>query len=253
MLSERKFKNRFHEYHVSARSLSIAMLVTGFLTWLLNNYFPSINNILNNILLKILPNKSLTYIEFFCMILELVIIITGYISFLRFLCYIPLFFCYKFDYKKPKVYKIYERNTLSYDTIMYTFTWITYCLALHDFLTTIMKTGTLSAALTSFIVTFTGAVVLWCFYIKTCVKAMKEDTSFDYNSNFLFIFAKILRPILVATVAWVAIVINFILNYDISDKFEGIRIISSILNNLVTLSYPIIDIFTYVYSELYKN
>ena len=249
MVSECKLKKKIHEYFVSLAIFLIAILLTFALICLLHNYFPSINNIF----LKILPNKSLTYINFFYLIFELVIAVTVYISLLRLSCYILLFFCYKLDFKKFNIYKIYERNTLSYDTIMYTFTWITYCLALHDFLTTIMKTGTLSAALTSFIVTFTGAVVLWCFYIKTCVKAMKEDTSFDYNSNFLFVFAKILRPVLVATVAWVAIVINFILNYDICDKFEGIRIISSILNNLVTLCYPIIDIFTYVYSELYKN
>lgn len=249
MGSECKFKNRFLEYFVSLVIFSIAILLTCILNCLLNNYFPSINNIL----LKILPNNSLIYINFFCMIFELVIIMTGYILLLRFLCYFLLSFCYKFDFKKPKVYKIYERNILSFDTIMYTIIWITYCLAFHDPLTRIMKKGAFSAALTGFIITFTGAVVLWCFYIKTCVKAMKEDTSFDYNSNFLFVFAKILRPILVTTVAWVAIVINFILNYDISDKFEVIRIISSILNNLVTLSYPIIDIFTYVYSELYKN
>ena len=249
MVSERKLKNKIHEYFISLAIISIAIVLKFVLICLLHNCFPSINNIF----LKILPNKSLLYINFFYIIFELVIAVTVYISLLRFLCYVLLFSCYKLDFKKFNIYKIYERNSLSFDTIMYTFTWIIYCLDSHYPFTLIMKESTFSTALTTFIITFTGAVVLWCFYIKACVKAMKEDISFDYNSNFLFVFAKILRPILVATVAWVAIVINFILNYDICDKFEGIRIISSILNNLVTLCYPIIDIFTYVYSELYKN
>lgn len=245
MISEYKLKNKIHEYFVSF----IFFLMAGVLTFLVQflcKRFPYIFNIFP----KIVSNKTLTYINFFSLILELVVWVSAYITFVRLLCYgLP----YMLKFKKFIIYKIYDKNSLSFDTIMYTLIWIIYCFELRYALNLLTNKYTFSTTLANFIEIYTGAAVLWCFYIETCVIALKENASFDYNSNFLFVFAKIVRPILVATVAWVAIVINFILNYDPCDKFEGIRIISSFLNNLVTLYYPIIDIFTYVYSELYKN
>lgn len=248
MVSKCKSKKKIYEYFVSF----IFFLIVGVLTFLVEflcERFPYICNIFS----KIVSNKTLTYINFFFLILELVVWVSAYITFMRLLCYC-LFYKLKFKkFKKFIIYKIYDKNSFSFDTIMYTFIWIIYCFELHYALNLVTNINTFSTTLANFIEIYTGAAVLWFFYIKTCVIALKENASFDYNSNFLFVFAKIVRPILVATVAWIAIVINFILNYDPCDKFEGIRIISYFLNNLVTLYYPIIDIFTYVYSELYKN
>ena len=56
--------------------------------------------------------------------------------------------------------------------------------------------------------------------------------------------AKMIRSIIVAIVAWITIVVNFILQYKAnSDIYKQLIIFSCTVNNLVILYYPIIDTY----------
>ena len=258
-----KLKNLF-PYTLSSVSWIIVFMIELWFRPKLYNFVYFLYIIVLNILNI---EKNLFYFDFSYLILESIIAAFTFISLIRSIFYLSMWFISFIVSitKRPKVlklkrlslYKLYKSNTLCFDTLMYSIIWIIYCLLLPNSLFSFFNGPSeyiFAKAITLLIITFIGAIIIWFFYFKDCYKIMKRNFYFSEDSEFLFIFVRLLRPILVAVVAWVVIVANFILNFETScDNIKKIITFSCIINNLVTLYYPLIDIFAYAYNQLYKN
>lgn len=197
------------------------------------------NNLLNIFSIKI---NSGAYGVF--LFLEIVVIVSCFLAILRVFVFLLALIVKHIDFPR-KISAWIEKEPLSFVVMMYSVFWILYCMIAPSpigvAVTKKIVSKTFSQTIAYFIMTFSAATAFWGFNFEDCYRMMKEKNNSSIGAVDV---AKMIRSIIVAIVAWITIVVNFILQYKAnSDIYKQLIIFSCTVNNLVILYYPIIDTY----------
>lgn len=237
----------------------IFWLIVGILFYAVNNFFPfsPIN--------QLSKKQGINSLNFVLTILDLIIFTCLFIKSIELVFYIILYILawgpqvFRCDFLKKSFLPIlYKKDFLVMDTIWVFLFWVYFSSCfLPNPLSYVDKKDNIHT-ITSLIIILVGAVVLWFFYTLRCIKNIKEKSRNNYLNNYhnvdiTLICARIVRTVIVALVAWITVLFNFILGYPKTPaNLRQTLEISSIINTVVTLYYPVIDIFIYVYDGTYN-